>query len=307
MREAQHLFAQIPTLEGVEQTARSSGAMQLRHGSFQAPWSHVPELSVERVKRWVGSVLRWSARAAYLSPVLIALRLGSREVGDSGVVIVVAIAVAFFSLLNLFVLLSLLSYRARKRAGLAPVFRLPFDSEGHDVLGLTRGGDEAGKDVGPGSRVRVAGVLRGVAGGARGATLVEEFWWPTEARLTEAMDLVLDRGDLPPVVIEVEAAPVVIAPPQVKAPSEVVIDPATLELLSVARSPSGACVHVRLCDGDEVVLAGTVERVGLLEDRFAEAVSPTGPYRGGSQRTGIVIRSSYDRPACFLLTRARFA
>ncbi len=309
MREAQHLFAQIATLDGVEQTARSAGAMQLRHGSFQAPWSHVPELFVERVKRWVGSALRWSARAALLSPLLVALRSGPREVGDAGIVIVVSLAVTFFSLLNLFVLLSLLSYRARKRASLAPVFRLPFDREGHDVLGLTRGGDDAGGMVAPGSRVRVTGVLRGVPSGARGATLVEEFWWPTEARLTEAMDLVLDRGELPPVVLELEAAPVVIAPPQVKAPSEVIIDPATMELLSVPRSPVGACAHVRLCDGDEVVLVGTVERVGMIEERFTAAASPggAGPYRGGPQRTGIVVRSSYDRPACLLLTRARFA
>jgi hypothetical protein len=307
MREAQHLFAQIPTLDGVEQTARSAGAAQLRHGLFHAPWSHVPALFVERVKRWVGSALRWSARAALLSPLLIALRFGPREVGDAGIVIVVLLAVTFFSLLNLFVLLSLLSYRARKRASLAPVFRLPFSREGHDVLGLTRGGDEAGKDVGPGSRVRVTGVLRGVPRGARGATLVEEFWWPTEARLTEALEFILDRGDLAPVVLELEAAPVVIAPSQLKALSEVLIDPATVELLPIPKLPEGPCEYVRLCDGDEVVLVGTVERVGPLGERFAAAASPTGPYRGGPQHTGIVIRSSYDRPACFVLTRARFA
>jgi hypothetical protein len=263
----------------------------------------------ERGKRWGGWALRWSARAAYLSPLLIALRFGPREVGDAGIVIVVALAVTFFALLNLFVLLSLLSYRARKRTSLAPVFRLPFDREGHDVLGLTRGGDEAVGEVGPGSRVRVTGLLRGIPRGARGASLVEEFWWPSEARLTEAVDFVLDRGDLAPVVLELEAAPVVIAPPQIKAPSEVIIDPATVELLPIPRLPDWPCEHVCLCDGDEVVLVGIVERVGPLGARFAAAVSPggAGPYRGGPHHTGIVIRSSYDRPACFLLTRARFA
>ncbi len=307
MREAQHLFAQIPTLDGVEQAAKPAGAMQPTHGLFRAPWSHLPETSVERVKRWVGSALRWSARAAYLSPILIALRLGSPEVGDAGVVIVVAIAVLFFSLLNLFVLLSLLAYRARKRAGVTPAFRLPFSRDGRDVLGLTRGGDDAGGTVAPGSRVRVTGMLRAVPSGARGAALVEEHWWPSEVRLTEAKDFVLDRGDLAPVVLELEAAPVVIAPPQTKAPSEVAVDPATVDLLPIPRLPEGPCEQVRLCEGDEVVLAGTVDRVGPLGERFAEAVSPTGPYRGGPQRTGIVIRSSYDRPACLLLTRARFA
>jgi hypothetical protein len=306
MQETQHLFVQVPMADGVEQRARSVGATQWTRASFQAPWLHVPGVAVERAKRWIRWALRWSARAALLSPILIVLRLGPREVGDAGIVIVVALAVVFFSLLSLFVFLSLLAYRARKRIHQAPAFRLPFSPDGRDVLRLADGGAAPGAVVRPGSLLRVSGTLLAGTKTTRGGAVVEDFWWPDHLRLTQAVDLLLDRGDQPPVVLELDAAPVIIAPPQTKSSSDMSLDSAALEMLPGSRVPDGPCDYVSISDGDEVVLVGTVERVGPLDERFASVASPRGgPYRGGP--TGITIKSTCDFPACLVLTRARFS
>lgn len=305
MQEAHHLFVQVPMADGVEQRTKTADAAQPIVELFPAPWLHVPGEGVDRVKRRIGWALRWSARAALLSPLLIVLRLGPREVGDAGIVIVVSLAVLFFSLLSLFVLVSFLAYRAKKRFHQAPAFRLPFSSDGRDALRLAEGGVEARATVKPGSRIRVSGTLLGVTKATRGGVVVEDFWWPDQARLTRVTDLLLDRGDQTPVVLELDAAPVIIAPPRTKPSSEIRLESATRDLLPQRSVPEGPCDHVSLSDGDEIVLVGTVDRVGPLSERYALAFPSGGPYRGGPQ--GIVVKSTLDRPVCLLLSRARFS
>lgn len=307
MQGAPHVFGQTPTLEGVRQFGQVAGSPQ-NPALLAAPWSHLPSLPVERVKRTCGVALRWSARSVYLSPLLILLRLGPRSVGDAGVVIVVAIGVVFFSLLNAFVALSLFAYRARKRSPQTPTFRIPFSDRGEDQLGLMRGGKEPSAAVAAEQLIRVQGTVRGLHGVQRGSVVMRDLWWLEQgARLTELFDFLVERGDEPPVLLRFQAAPMLLATPDAASSHDLRVDPQALRFLPFSTLPASACRRVQLHDGDEVELTAVVEKV--VENVMTLGVLPEtdGPYRGQASRPGIVVRSAFQRPACLRVLRAGFS
>ncbi len=321
----QHLFAQWADTDRVGEAARVDGVDAPERRSFPAPWLRRSGAGARRVQRVVGEILHAAAFGLYLSPALILGRLGPRAVGDVCVICFVILVLAFFALLNLYIVVAVIAWRRSRRP--VPIgFELPFTRRGGDALDLLAGGAgvvsiAAGVDdavAGAGDTIRVRGVATRLAATHGAEQLIDDLWFPESKpryRVCGGADFVVEGEDQIPVVVRLSSAPVVIARPAAE-PRRVDDDLAAGELLAACGIDSlgGGGVQLGLVEGDRVELLGVVDRV--LEDvgtfeldgRMRSLVDPGelgSPYRRGAQGAGLVVRSSPERPCVIRLLAGR--
>jgi hypothetical protein len=235
-------------------------------------------------------VLRWAARALWVSPAFVliagvALVAGVPALGSAAAVGFALVVVTFFGALAAFVFASILAHpvahRARARL-LAPSEAAPAPAPELRAIPAA------------GARVRVRGTLERI--GAGEGPLLRDFWAKGDEgfRATWTSDMVVRPREGAPVVVAPRRAPLVVAP---RAPSRLEADgelAALLEEASLNRSAEGEATALEA--GAEVEVEGTVLHVApnaqhVELDGALIDVAPGGddPYRQGPGGPAIVL------------------
>ncbi|HPB98288.1 MAG TPA: hypothetical protein PKW66_20380 [Polyangiaceae bacterium] len=231
------------------------------------------------MKHLVGETMRWSATSLILSPVLIFTRFGPSWLADGAIVLLVALAVVFFSLLNLFVLVHWLAWRERQRVGENWELCPPFSSSRKEKAREARG--EGHKTV-----QTFRGIVRWQEQSSQQDSAVVDRWW-TSMRITEIEPFVVEceNGDLlrfdfgiPPLLF---TKPVAVR--DLKLPS--------LDFLpsEAPRIPSHRPTLAMLRQGDDVEVRGVVKQTLYVD---AATQNSALPYRNATRYKCIVIDST---------------
>jgi hypothetical protein len=237
------------------------------------------------VRNLVGGLLKWVARALYLSPVLaVAYIVTGGETGAIAVATFVIIVAAFFVVLALYVVVSFAVFSGSQRASLArPSLILQAEPATQtDTRDLGQQVTVRGRVV----RLRAAAVV------------ISDSWQETE-RDTYADVFGILRDDGLPVVVLPTTAPTLSAP---------VGDAAAARVAAERGLFGDACI---LQEGDQVVLSGLLlDRIvnvnGFELDgemlRFGgDAHDESLPYRAVSMQEGLLVSDSPDAPLLICL------
>jgi hypothetical protein len=282
---------------------------------LQADWIVRDVGLAERTKRGVMALMRWVARGLYLSPLLwLASTVAPAPASHFLLVAFVALAVTFFALLNVFVVVSAIAWRARLRQDfvLAPPHRSapPRQAPALEVPGR----DQA--LPGPGNQLVVRGRIERLQTPRQpdraNAPVLVDAWslGDQPIRLTEGYAFAVCAEDRMPVVIELIAPPIVYAPPE-EGPFEAALATMTLDAAKLYRRLPVVAYRddaewLTLRPGDEVVVRGTIG--GAIDDvtQFtlggAEVgLTPSGnkpgtPYRASERRRGVLVRGLPGAP-----------
>lgn len=277
----------------------------LRHGASGA------------VHRGIARLLKTAVRALYLSPVLIAVKVAlnrvDRAASDLVTVGFVSLVVAFFVLLNLYIVWSLVhwSRRGADRCSLV----LPVSASGKDTLGLfeerARGAQAVTLGAVMGDLIRVRGMVAPLDA-HHAATRIVSDAWATDAldswRLTEATDFVVRPSEGPAVVVRCESAPLVIGRPERgrRAPRELASTEAGLRLAASGGLAEESVWVLGLDAGDEVEVVAAVAAVlpdlrhvdiaGTIRSAAPEGQTDGSAYRGAAPEGGFLVTSRPDQP-----------
>lgn len=263
-----------------------------------------------RIKDRVGALLGWIGRLLYLSPLIwLASVFAPAPVDGYLLVGFVCTAVAFFAVLNVFVVTSVVAFKSglRPLLELDPPHRHPAPASPR-ALPVPRAHEAP---LAPGSIVTVTGRVVSLEAGA-GQPVVVDLWdlEGTPVRLTEVHPFAVMAQDGMPVVVTSAF------PPQIHAePSRTRFGDAMMALSPETRSffsrlPVGVVggdetvERVMLRPGDDVRVTAVVIEVvedvaafvidghelGLKRDREAA------PYREGERQRGVIVGATASEP-----------
>jgi hypothetical protein len=304
-----------PRLRWQELRLRPDGS-QIR---TQAPAPHivVRAPNAEKLIAIAAFALQQLARALYLSPVLIVLKLVvaffDEPASDLLVVVFVGIVVLFFMALVVYLFLQGVSYFARGR-GPRVEMMTPYKLAGARALGLLPQAAQASASVAPvGSIVRLRGIVTALGGATPRVPRLFDVWSDvaTPWRLTRACNFAVCPPDGAPVVVQLSAPPLLIGDgfPSTLA---LALDPATLAKLEAesgaALDKSAAATALILTAGDEVELYGTVERhiedAGHFEldglDYALPTAASSSSYRAAQTRRAMVVHAAPSTPVVII-------
>ncbi|MBW2457337.1 MAG: hypothetical protein JRI68_22705 [Deltaproteobacteria bacterium] len=301
-------------------------------GPKQSPWRALahgllvpPGRRSRSVKRAVGRALKWTARGLYLAPglllAMLIMRLGDLPGGGALTVAFVCLVVLYFTLLNGYVVASVVAWRASRRG--SPTLRLPFSKAGGDALGLLVAGTIAapGKDQAPAepdSLIRGCGtVVELTPRIAKGRPVIRDVWLPEASRpmrITEMVAFAIVAPDQPPIIVSTAAAPALLRPPErqelvgaLPAFGRPTQDVFNQHIRGGDTLDTTRAWMLTLREGDEVEVVGTVidgvddverfeldgQERSLPASARAQAASP---YRHGKRARGIIVGGSDTRP-----------
>jgi len=283
----------------------------------RVPYVRPPGFRAQRVLGGLGVTLKQSARLIYVSPLLIiakiALQSVNRVTSDLVTVAFVLLVVAFFALLNAYLLLAALVFFAR-RGGHRAV--RPATLGARELLRkLPWPQAEAARDwsviparegEGPGTVMSVVGTVASITDMAGNPTLVREQWIAGRGkalRLVEVCDFAVVPTDGPPVVLHCRAAPVlVLAGGRKRRAADVLADlpDAVVALVENERGlpeGHGQGIEATLSEGDQVTLIGVLSTVIPDVEQFevdgrmrslTEGAPSALPYRSRAGRRGLL-------------------
>lgn len=275
-----------------------------------------PGKAVRDIKAGIGAVLKWFARLLYLSPLFIGIRCAVAAAtdvptGDAVTVAYVCLVVAFFTLLNLYIVWAVIAhFRGRGRLELD----VPFSDAGEDQTGIfasdvqPRGGSEI---------VRYRGIVRSIGEHLPGGNdLVTDLWvvdGENPWRMTEAMEFAIVTDDDRPIVIQLETAPIMIAPVETETVTSAVarMSPGITSVFDMGPALEGErgaerAKFLKLSEGQEVEIVGTlsggIPNVSRFELGSRVCTLNVGgqqqydPYRGTSGGEGIIVAATPQNP-----------
>jgi hypothetical protein len=314
-RFLQYLKRQGATTQWCEIPAIAGGFA----GSARASTSirfHAPGRATREIKAGIAWVLKWLARLLYLSPLFIALRCGvasamDRPSGDAVTVAYVCLVVAFFVLLNVYIVWSVVAhFRGRGSFEL----ELPFSESGADQTGLF---EQGAAPSSPGEIIRARGVVQNIGAFLPGGTDLLRDAWAVESenpwRIVEALDFAVVTDDERPLIVKLGSAPNVVAPPvkemvhsalsRLSSGINSIFDMGPA--LSDGRGEAPA-YSLSLTEGQEVEIIGTVSggvpNVSRFELGSRVCTLDVGghqrldPYRGASGGEGVILEATPDTP-----------
>jgi hypothetical protein len=299
-----------------ERAYTESGVSQSKR--LSQPFLQDPGRRSRQVKRGLGRGLKWTARGLYLTPLLLIVKLGfwlaDSATADILTVAFVGLVVAFFALLNLYVLAAFTAWQIGKHGQM--VLRLPFSKSGSDVLELfnVETSDVPALAQAPpaiGSRLRVRGTVVELAPRvAKDEPVVRDLWLPraqVPTRITEVVAFAVQSVGTQPVIVSADGAPTLLLPPErdhlgggLTAFSEPVRKAFNRQLKTFKTAKDAKTFGLALREGDEVELVGeVVARVDNVvsfdlagEARSVPAAGGTAggsPYRHGSPASGVIV------------------
>ncbi len=301
------LWHEVPAIDG--------GAAGKRR-SCHTVAVEAPGRVLREIKSGIRIVIKWVTRALYISPLLIVIKLilglFDQTLGDMMVVFFVLLVVCFFTLLNLYILWSVIVHVGSKGG---PLVTLPFTSTGGDRREIFTRASELkvpGRDL-----VTLRGVVTPIDDFPIGSELVLRDLWATEGdapwRLSEVMDFAVVAKGERPVIIRFNTAPIVIATPrkvttctgvdQMSAAANTVFDMAPA--LKGDRLSESA-LWLELSAGDEVEVMGylheeipNVQRFelgGRLCSLESNRQQGHAPYRGVAGESGSMVLARPETP-----------
>ena len=295
----------------------------------RVPYVRPPGFRAQRVLGGLGVTLKQSARLIYVSPLLIiakiALQSVNRVTSDLVTVAFVLLVVAFFALLNAYLLLAALVFFARRgghRAvrpatlgarALMRSIRWPGNADVRSIpVVSTPDGAESG------TVMRVVGTLASITGTAGRPTLVRDAWCERRGhalRVVEVHDFAVVPAEGPPVVLQCRAAPTLVAARSAKRPTEQALAELPLEIRGLLEDEGALpslpdqIIESTLSEGDLVTLVGVfscpipdVEQFEI-EGRIRSLAdgAPRAPaYRQRAGRPGLLFECAPGRPALIL-------
>lgn len=323
-----HAFLQAITRSGCEERFfldRRANSIQVR--GVDAPYVVARRGALDTARGGAGWLLKNAARLVYASPALLivkpALKLVDERTSDAVIAAFVAVVVAFFAALNLYIAVSI-AWWLFGRASPRLTLKLPFDEAGREALPLLSAPDAAaGVDLGSapvpiGHVARARGAIVRLGPNREGdATVLHDLWAPASPgfRLTQAVDFaVIAEGRLP-AVVRLTGAPTVIAPPTRVDLHEYIAQTSAsvVGLFKEAESdprdaPPGECSLLTLREGDQVevtgVVTGHIDNVdGFdLEGSYASVPLPaapgdeSSPYRDRPGGAGLLLSAPPGSP-----------
>ncbi len=199
------------------------------------------------LKHVLSWLLRASGMAVFVSPVLWFVHLATRNVlGGVAIVFFVSAVVAFFALLNLYILVSGVIFLFDRKTKVS----IPFDEDEEHTLPL--------------EARRFVGTLRGVEHFDEGVILLRDAWTEDRRRVVEGHDLVIERPDADPLVIRLETAPEMLGQGERVRASEI-SDEARRRL---ALGPEDSLRALTLRVGDRIEVFSSREPGSQALDRF---------------------------------------
>ncbi len=322
--------------EGSELGSRGATALREQRLEDTAVCFVAEPKGVLRAFEGVKRVLRVLVRALYLFPALLVIKLGlwvaalqgQRQLGTLGDYLTVAfvvLVVVLFATLSLLVLLHVWVGPRSTRARLqVPRFELP----GPKALARSRalalkpepralngpGGEPLELErIELGTKIRVAGELVAIDGGASAGPLLRESWLAEEgraARLVRARSFAVVAAGQPTVVVQIDAAPWML----LEGDGAVVVGAAAVaerDALDAFVRRSGVSLRDLIAGPSRQLLAGQqVEVVGVVAERLPSvegamvagqplrlgAASGKTPYRGGGGGPALLLISSAAQP-----------
>lgn len=266
-----------------------------------APYLALPGRRTAAIKRALAAGLRLLAGALYLSPLLVLVAALTPAPRDAYLAVAFTlVVVAFFFVLVLFVLASVLHHVATRNLDV----RLDPPAEADLVL-------PAG---GRGERVASSGVVTALDGAPRGAPVLVDLWCTSATppwRATAGADFAVVAFGQPTLVVRHDSAPLLVAEDERDRFTEALArlpDMLRERLRREARAaldgPLGGEARVlRVGDRVEVIAASAEDIPNLARFELGSRVvsfDPQGaarqaPYRGGPGQPGRLLRSSTTR------------
>ena len=278
--------------ENRERFSRGAAAAEERVAPL--PLSHIRLVgsALMRAHHLTTRLMRLLARGIYLFPILLVAKIVLFAIhswyGDLITVAFVVLVVAFFATLAAALLLHLMVGPRSQRAARSSVrLDLPHDADHQRILRALP------------TTARHRGRIQ--AGLAPGQPVIVERWLEhagTVFRLLEGRCFAVVAEDEPPVVVDLAACPLLLAP-YADSPSEP--PPGAMVLARAIGNPGeGSARWCELRQGDMVEILAAVEQPidRLDDDRVAEVLAATaegGPYRAG-RTPGVLVRSTLDAP-----------
>jgi hypothetical protein len=251
---------------------------------LERPWLRRPRDRVARaLKSAIGLLLRALGLALFASPTFavgrfFAAAFGLPALADLFVVAFVLLVVAFFGVLNLFVLASFMVWAIRRftyRPALVPP---------HPSAALPSAPPVTERSA-LGDRVLARGTVVALQPRAEQGPVLRDAWSETERR-TEADDFAIRRGrGEAPVVVRLETAPLVLGAQEVHEGDEVI---AVGRLRAIAPS------------AERIELGGETRKVPR-----DEADGEGAPYRRAAAGPAFVIGDAIEEPVTIAVVRAR--
>lgn len=264
----------------------------LSTGLSVGPAALAPDTNLgTRIRDTVGGTLKTFARALYLSPALLVIRLVLRFAWPSAsgwfLVLFVAIVVGFFAILALYIVLSLVAWtRSQKQA---PRLAL------HPLDGLRQGGQPA--QAMPGQAVRVEGRVVGLG---QSVVAVDFLSSGDSQRLSSVAPFAVVAQEGMPCIVAASRAPVLLAERRLSTALELHGALGAQQLAELARlQDAGRLALVR--EGDVVEIFGLMERVIPNVDHFeidgepGSIAAADSPYREGPGGPGLLLSDASGR------------
>ncbi|MEM9074753.1 MAG: hypothetical protein AAGE52_40025 [Myxococcota bacterium] len=285
MSSPRHRFVQRFVVHGTQATARESRSIDGR--TEEVVRRTVPArpraVWLRGLKMLVARLLRWNGRGLYLAPALWIVHLALQSAAPGAAVLIfVGLVVSFFALLNVFILLSAILWLVdRKGAQAAAVV---FDLPPRKVI--------------PQDAQRHVGVLRAIGPSAYGDLLWRDAWDGGTQRVAEGDDLVLEREDQPPLILELSATPEVLGRGDSLLSSE--LSEGARRALGLGPSERLRAIGLRVGDRVEVFVTRPAESVTLdtltLHGRARSFHrEDESAYRGGVARADLVRCNPQER------------
>ena len=272
-----HRFVQRFRVDGKQIVAREERMVDF----VSKPIHSVPARARVRVplmrdlKHVLSWLLRISGMALMASPVLWIVHLITRStLGGMTVVIFVSIVVAFFALLNLYILVSGIIFLFDRKTKVS----IPFDEDEEHTLPL--------------EAHRLVGTLRAVERMEDGDLLLRDAWTDDRRRVVEGHDLVLDRPTADPLIVRLETAPEMLGKGERVRASELSDD--ARKMLALGGDESLRALTLRVGDRIEVFAheepeSQALDRLELGGKSRSFHRKEDSAYRGSMARADVVV------------------
>ena len=267
--------------------------------SVKAPHVTRPRGALEVIREGVGWLLRGAGFLLWATPALVLVKavlyaFHDDVTSDYVIVVFVAIVIAFFAALNLYILASVVWWVFGRDPRLFAMKR-PFDDTGRPALPPAGGATDLGPAPAPvGQLVRARGAIVRLGPVREGdGTVLRDLWFSADEdlRLTEAIDFaVVGRGQIP-VVVRLGSAPTIIAKPSDSSVSAFARSAAAGTVGLLPEPLRDAAIEgslVSLREGDEVevtgVVAASIDNVDGFDlgGTFASIPLPSGASEGAA-------------------------